>query len=497
MMTSDGLILIALGIVVLLLTLLTEMAWRRGWLPQWLSRKVLHIGAIGCCALLPVWLQDLTILCWIVAVVEILLIYLVATRKLFSEIDGRRSWGIAFFPLAYVLLLFFAPDRFLIVVPMAILAVSDALAAIVGKLFARRFFQLTGDRKSLLGSLAFLVSAWLVIWASQYIFSPDWIYHDIEGNAISVGLYLDDPLDWVKIGFVALLLSALEAMGSNGFDNLWIPLAAALLLQHSFQNIYINGQEILGLWVGVGVAIGFIWFTVRRHSLSWNGAIAAAVMGLWVLFFSGVQYVLLLFFFFATSTLLGRLTKSSTVISDAKHGKARDYRQVLCNGGIFAALAPFGIDNLAGIGMMVSLAVCTADTWASEIGMYFRGPTYDLLRWRPTTVGLSGGVSWAGTLGGFLGAAAMAAFTLEILTHDLNIQGVLTIAAAGFLGMLIDSLLGATLQARYRNEETGELTDLPTKILHSGYPWMSNDAVNLLSNLLTVLLAGLCFLLFL
>ena len=73
------------------------------------------------------------------------------------------------------------------------------------------------------------------------------------------------------------------------------------------------------------------------------------------------------------------------------------------------------------------------------------------------------------------------------LHFEMNIVTILAFAAAGFLGMLLDSLLGATLQARYSNEETGNFTDIPTNILHSGYRWMSNDAVNLLSNVLIVL----------
>ena len=491
MTNSDEGKLIILGACVLLLAIVTEMAARRGWLPQWLARKILHIGAVGTCALLPLWLHELTLLRWIVAIIEPILIYLVATRRLFSETDGRRSWGIVWFPLAYLLLLLFAPDKFLIVVPMAILAVSDAAAAIVGQLFAHRFFQLTGDRKSLLGSLAFLLSAWLVVWISQYILSPHWASYDMEGNLLSIRLYTDDPVGWVKLGFVVLLLSALEALGSNGFDNFLIPLAAALLLEPSFQ--YINILTITEWWLGVVVAVGFVWFTVRRRSLSWDGAVVAAVMGLWVLFFAGVQSVLLLFLFFATSTLLGRLTKNKAITSDAKHGKARDYRQVLCNGGIFAALAPFTKDEVGTVGMLVSLAVCTADTWASEIGMYFRGPTYDLLRWRATPVGLSGGVSWMGTLGGLAGAAVIS--LAGVLCFSIETPWFLLFTGFGFLGMLVDSLLGATLQARYQNEETGELTDIPTNILISGYPWMSNDAVNLLSNALIVLLTW-CYFIF-
>ncbi len=497
MINTDGQILITLGIGVLLLAMVTEMAARRGWLPQWLARKLLHIGAIGACALAPMWLADLTVLRWVVAVTEILLVYLVATGRLFRAADGRRSWGIAWFPLTYLLLLLFVQNRFLIVVPMAILAVSDAAAAIVGQLFARRFFQLTGDNKSLPGSLAFLTSTLLVIWASQYVFPQQWgNAHTLPSGWVSFGP--DQPWLWATIGFVALLLTALEALGSRGFDNLFIPLAAAVLLERCLQASEIT--KILQLWIAVGTALGFIWFTVRRKSLTLDGAVMAAVVGLWVLYFTGLAMLWPLLFFFVTSTLIGRLTKRRRTLSDTKHGQARDYRQVLCNGGVYAQLAPvaFGRPDIpVMVLMVVSLAVSTADTWASEIGIYYRGRTYDLWRWRPTPVGLSGGVSWAGTLGGLAGSAALSVVGLLSFSWSLDLLPVLCFTAAGCAGMLLDSLLGATLQVRYRNEQTGELTDLPTNILHSGYPWMSNDAVNLLSNIVTVLAVWVCFLVWL
>lgn len=497
MINTDGQILILLGIAVLLLAVVTEMGSRRGWLPQWLARKLLHIGACGACALAPLWLQDWKMLRWIVLAVEPALIYLVATRRLFSDVNGRRSWGIVLFPVAYFILLLFAADKFFVIVPMAILAVSDAAAAIVGQLFAQRFYQLTGDRKSLPGSLAFLISTLLVIWASQSLFPQQWVNaYALPSGWIS--FETGNPWLWTKIGLAALLLTALEALGSRGFDNLFIPLAAAALLERCLQAPDID--RTLPLWVAVGTAIGFIGFTVRRKSLTLDGAVMAAVVGLWVLYFTGLAMLWPLLFFFVTSTLIGRLTKRRAVLSDAKHGQARDYRQVLCNGGVYALLATFAFgrpDIPVMVLMVISLAVSTADTWASEIGIYFRGPTYDLWRWRPTPVGLSGGVSWAGTLGGLAGSAALSVVGLLSFSWSLELLPVLCFTAAGCAGMLLDSLLGATLQARYRNEQTGELTDLPTNILHSGYPWMSNDAVNLLSNIVTVLAVWGCFLVWL
>jgi len=98
------------------------------------------------------------------------------------------------------------------------------------------------------------------------------------------------------------------------------------------------------------------------------------------------------------------LNAPNAIASDEKHGKGRDYVQVLCNGLPYAFLAAFA-ENLpleSLILMSVSIAIATSDTWSSEIGMYFRGTTIDILKLRKQPPGISGGISGVGTLGGFV-----------------------------------------------------------------------------------------------
>ena len=251
--------------------------------------------------------------------------------------------------------------------------------------------------------------------------------------------------------------------------------------------MYSNINMMIQLGIGVGISILFCYYTVRRKSLTLGGALTASFVGLWVLWFAGARWLIPLFFFFITGTLLGHLSKNKSQTTDAKHGKARDALQVLCNGGIYAVLATFAQgaarEMMLSL-MLVSMAICTADTWASEIGIYFRWKTYDVLRFRKTPVGLSGGVSVPGTLGGLLGALAMAALGNALLPDFLKPDLLLFITISGFVGMLLDSIMGASLQARYRNVQTETLSDSTDKntVLQSGWRWMTNDAVNFWSN---------------
>ena len=144
-------VLLVLGLVVAFLTAAMETLARREVFPQWLCRKVLHLGAVGACAVAPLLLDDIKVLTLIVAVTSLLLFALVGSGMLFREDGGRRSWGIALFPLPYLALLLIFPevaDRWLIALPMLLLAVSDAFAAVVGTLFRTPSFTLTGDRKN-------------------------------------------------------------------------------------------------------------------------------------------------------------------------------------------------------------------------------------------------------------------------------------------------------------------------------------------------------------
>ncbi|MDX2285261.1 MAG: DUF92 domain-containing protein [Bacteroidia bacterium] len=471
-MPSDQLLLAILGAAVLLLALATEYSARQRLLPQWLARKLLHLGAIGACAAAPALLERLDSLIWLTAAAELLLIYLVGTNRLFAEEEGRRSWGIALFPVAYLLLLLAFPDRRgLIVAPMAMLALCDAAAAVSGKLLARHFFVLTGDRKSWAGSLAFVLSAaGLLAWLAPYL--------EAHGAA-SIG-----PAGWL---WIAVMVAAVEAMGSRGFDNLWVPLAAAWLLYPRDQ-----AQPDWVLIAGMAAACLFGLWTVRRRSLTPDGAVMTGLLGLGVLHNAGAAWLIPLIVFFAGSVLLGRLPRTSGTRSDRKHGQARDYIQVLCNGGLYGLLAAgAGAGQQIYILMSISIAVSTADTWASELGMYVRGATLDLRRMRRTAPGISGGISAAGSLGGLMGAAVIACLASLMLHGTLKADLAAAVAAAGFGGMLADSLLGAWVQVRYRDPQSGEEadTEAPGYVQAGGIRWISNDGVNVLANALTLLAA--------
>ena len=72
------------------------------------------------------------------------------------------------------------------------------------------------------------------------------------------------------------------------------------------------------------------------------------------------------------------------------------------------------------------------------------------------------------------------------------------LSIGGFAGSIIDSYLGALIQAKYKGVKTGILTEkkwLPNEgvVLASGLAIITNDMVNLLSTLLSAVLTVLLF----
>ena len=274
---------------------------------------------------------------------------------------------------------------------------------------------------------------------------------------------------------------------------------------------------VLGL--AASAAIG--WVAYRRQALARSGVIGAVLVGTTISSFGGWVWGLVLITFFVLSSLLSRyrvLVKESLAEKFAKGGR-RDLGQVLANGGV-GALAAVGYaltqQPLLWGAFVGAMATVTADTWATELGVLSKRPPRLLTTWRIVEVGTSGGVSLLGSLAMLAGALviglAMAMLLFgdgllggsgnAVLGSDGVLGGVLLMPSAvlgGLAGALIDSLLGATVQAIYysatRDKDTEKRIDPDgtANELVRGWLWMNNDAVNLISSLAGALVGALAW----
>jgi uncharacterized protein (TIGR00297 family) len=228
------------------------------------------------------------------------------------------------------------------------------------------------------------------------------------------------------------------------------------------------------------VCAGFISaVAARRGSLSQSGGAAATLVGA-AAFAHGWPATRALLTFFATSSALSHLPSEGR-----RQAPRRTARQVLANGGV--ATTAWGTGLLSSPGQWDglaagSLAAAAADTWATEIGQRFGGDPRLITSGQPVHSGESGGITVLGTIAAMCGALVVA------LSYS-GPRAATAIMSAGVIGALADSVLGASVQARYACRVCGAQSEHVQHCgrsgdLISGYAWITNDTVNALATLL-------------
>ena len=247
-------------------------------------------------------------------------------------------------------------------------------------------------------------------------------------------------------------------------------------------------QLFLGLFLAAAVAT----LAYRAGALTRSGAAAAWGVGAAVFGGGGWLWAAALLTFFGTSTMLSRWRKSRKDALGYEKGGRRDAGQVLANGGVAAGCALLSIfapslTSHAYLWFLAALAAANADTWATEIGSALGGRPWDLRTGRRALPGTSGAIS----LGGSLAALAGSALIGLLFAPGWTEWGI--VAAAGWGGAWTDSLLGAWVQAQWRDPKGAEQwSEKPQpKPPDRGLRVVNNDLVNLLATLAAVCLVNL------
>lgn len=252
--------------------------------------------------------------------------------------------------------------------------------------------------------------------------------------------------------------------------------------------------KILG-GIAASGAIGALAY--RRGSLSRGGVAGATLIGTTIFAGGGIVPASLLVTFFVSSSALSHWRKgrkTGAAVVEAEKGGRRDLAQTLANGGAAAALVLAGRAYPASPwlpALIGALATTNADTWATEIGLLQRRVPRLITTGRTVSPGTSGGISPLGTGAAAAGAALIGGVAAvgQRLTGGRADGLFLLGLVAGLGGSFADSLLGATVQARYRCPRCGVATEravhrcgTPT-VLIGGFRAIGNDAVNLLASL--------------
>lgn len=274
---------------------------------------------------------------------------------------------------------------------------------------------------------------------------------------------------------------------------------------------------ILGLALRAAAGLAFSalvgWAGYRRNSLSQSGLLGAILVGTLIFGLGGWVWGLLLIAFFVSSSALshyGASRKRTVAEHFAKTGR-RDLAQTLANGGLGAALAVAnaatgGRQLLLFVAFVGAMAAVSADTWATELGVLSADEPRLITTGEAVERGTSGGISPLGALAAVTAAWAIGFLGLACQSLQGWLSGApwgprlgwlpLLAAIAGMAGSLIDSLLGATVQATYYCMHCGKETEQPLprcarQPIHvRGWHWLDNDWVNFLASLTGALIAA-------
>lgn len=227
--------------------------------------------------------------------------------------------------------------------------------------------------------------------------------------------------------------------------------------------------------IGLALAISFGAIAYRIEAASLSGMVTGVALALFAVVLGGYGWFAVLISFFALGGLASKFRhaeKRKRGVAEPNLG-ARSSGNVLANSAAgllsvfgFAAAARLGAPPEAFLFAFTgSIAAAMSDTFSSEFGGLYDTPRL-ITTLEPVEPGTDGAVTWQGELAGIAGAAVVAAVAHPFF--DLTPAGGGIIVFAGFAGMTVDSLLGATLE--------GEVID--------------NQGVNLIATLSAAVAAG-------
>lgn len=237
--------------------------------------------------------------------------------------------------------------------------------------------------------------------------------------------------------------------------------------------------------------------SLKFRILDSKGVTASIIIGYLVIIFGGLNYFVILLVFFLVSAAVTRLRVKVVGESFVEKDWIRSWRNVLANGlaPTFAIILPITLgegSKIMAVGYLGAIGTAFADTLATEIGLLYEGKPRLITSFEKVEKGTPGAISPYGYLGGLLalillsGLAPIAGLTFS--------SAALIIIFSGLLGMTIDSVLGAGVQAKYRCQtcrkivENGFHCGQPAEKI-SGIGWINTHVVNLVSTSLGAVLA--------
>ncbi len=210
------------------LLVIVEFIGRRLKWPQFVTRKIIHIGA-------GMWTWAILLLFdhWYIGVIPfatfIVLNYLFYRFRFFSAMDSEKeSPGTVYFAISITILFLLgwrnhALDyRFVILPAIMVMTWGDAMASLIGRFWGSHRYQIWGGHKSYEGSIVMLFTGFLAVLVSLLVLRNTGLSLPLSEWTINKMVLLS--------GATAIVTTLIEAVSPAGTDNLFVPLIAAAIM---------------------------------------------------------------------------------------------------------------------------------------------------------------------------------------------------------------------------------------------------------------------------
>jgi len=181
-----------------------------------------------------------------------------------------------------------------------------------------------------------------------------------------------------------------------------------------------------------------------------SGLMSATLIGTTLILFTDFRFFAVILLFYALGSAVTKYKyslKFERGIAE-QSGGARGYANVFGNSlaALFFAIQ-YGVygNEIFAAAFVAAVAEALADTMASEIGKA-EEKVYLITNFKRVQPGTSGGISVKGELAALAGSLITAAFAYYL--NIMNVETFLIVVLSSFIGVQIDSLLGATIEKK-------------------------------------------------